>query len=92
MVRERAAITCRVASSFTRIGHLDLFARRATKNRKGVIKKLYQYDTSTNEWKELEELIWHACYREFRAEAYDPFIEQNDIASALPFCSKSRRN
>lgn len=31
MIREPCAITCRVAPSFTRIGHLDLFARRASK-------------------------------------------------------------
>ena len=78
-MREKAAITCRVASSFTRIGHLDLFARRAEQKSKASKKR---FDTSTNEWKELEELIWHACYREFKAEAYDPFIEQNDIAGA----------
>ncbi len=28
MVMEPAAITCRVASSFIRVGHIDLFARR----------------------------------------------------------------
>jgi uncharacterized protein YdiU (UPF0061 family) len=82
-VREKAAITCRVASSFTRIGHLDLFARRAEqKNKASASKNKQRFDTSTNEWKELEELIWHACYREYKAEAYDPFIEQNDIAGA----------
>ena len=31
MVIETCAITTRVAPSFVRIGHLDLFARRATK-------------------------------------------------------------
>ena len=40
------------------------------------------YDTSSNEWKELEEIIWHACYREFREEAHDPFFDEKDIASA----------
>jgi serine/tyrosine/threonine adenylyltransferase len=34
------------------------------------------------EWKELEQLVWHACYREFRDEAYTPFVDKNDIASA----------
>jgi len=32
MVDEACAITCRVAPSFARIGHLDLFARRAAKS------------------------------------------------------------
>jgi len=41
-----------------------------------------QFDTSTNEWKELEELIWHACLREFKEEAYDPFIDKKDLAGA----------
>lgn len=29
MIQEQCAITCRVSPSFTRVGHLDLFARRA---------------------------------------------------------------
>jgi serine/tyrosine/threonine adenylyltransferase len=41
-----------------------------------------RYDTSTNEWKELEQLIWHACYREFRDDAYFPFVEDKDLPSA----------
>lgn len=83
MVREKAAMTCRVATSFTRIGHLDLFARRAQKASMAAVDKTgSQFHTATNEWKELEELVWHACYREFREDAYDPFIEEKDIASA----------
>lgn len=31
MVTEPCAITCRVAPSFVRVGHVDLFARRAEK-------------------------------------------------------------
>lgn len=83
MVREKAAITCRVATSFMRIGHLDLFARRVEKKSMqtaGATKS--RYNTETNEWKELEDIIWHACYREFREEAYDPFFEERDIESA----------
>ena len=41
-----------------------------------------RYDTTTNEWKELEEIIWHACYREYRNDAYDPYIDTKDIANA----------
>lgn len=83
MVTEPCAITCRVAPSFTRIGHLDLFARRAErKSMQNAEKTDSRFDTSTEEWKELEQMIWHACYREYRKEAYDPFFEKNDIASA----------
>jgi len=73
MIEEPCAITCRVASSFMRVGHVDLFSRRAEKT---------GFDTSTREWKELEDIIWHACYREFRKDAYDPFHEKGDISSA----------
>jgi len=33
-------------------------------------------------WTELEELVWHACKREYRAEAYDPFIESKNLEQA----------
>ena len=92
MVLEPAAMTCRVAPSFVRIGHIDLFARRVEQQRLAAAmnnKKMNDhhdhpagYDTSTLQWKELEQMIWHACYREFRTEAYDPYIATNDLASA----------
>lgn len=41
-----------------------------------------RYDTTTLEWKELEQMVWHACYREFKKDAYDPFIQDKDIAGA----------
>ena len=83
MITEPCAITCRVAPSFMRIGHLDLFARRAEKkSMENAETTDSRYDVSTNEWKELEDIIWHACYREFREDAYDPFFEKKDIASA----------
>ena len=79
MIAEPNAITCRVATSFTRIGHLDLFARRAT----GFSKPdSAPYATDSLAWKELEKMIWHACYREYRSVAYDPFFETQDIAGA----------
>lgn len=92
MIREPCAITCRVSPSFVRVGHFDLFARRVEKiaqvgkdmfgdgDNNG--KKQSRYDTSTREWKELTELVWHACYREFREEAFVPFKEENDIVGA----------
>ena len=33
-------------------------------------------------WKELEEIIWHACKREYKAEAYDPYFESNNLEQA----------
>ena len=81
MIEEPCAITCRVSPSFVRVGHLDLFARRATKNvKEDGWKKIY--DTSTPEWEALEKFIWHAAYREFPKTAYEPFKEKDDIGSA----------
>ncbi|CAB9519967.1 UPF0061 protein YdiU [Seminavis robusta] len=83
MITEPCAITCRVASSFTRVGHIDLFARRAEKkSMENAEKTDSRYDTSTMEWKELEDMIWHACYREYKEDAYDPYFEDKDIVSA----------
>ena len=83
MIQEKAAITCRVAPSFVRVGHLDLFSRRAQlESMKNAETTDSNFDTSTLAWKELEQMIWHACYREYRAEAYDPFIDSKDIVSA----------
>jgi uncharacterized protein YdiU (UPF0061 family) len=83
-IQEPAAITCRVCPSFVRIGHLDLFARRALKPKtKSSIKGASSsWKTDTNEWKELEWMVWHACYREYRDPAYLPFKESGDIAGA----------
>lgn len=78
MVEEPNAITCRVARSFTRVGHIDLFARRATR----TTSENERPDKSTNEFKELEALIWHACFREFRDVCYEPFLERKDLLSA----------
>jgi len=41
-----------------------------------------KYDSTTRQFAELEELVWHACYREFRDDAYTPFHEKGDISSA----------
>jgi len=84
MIQEPCAITCRVATSFVRVGHIDLFSRRAVKASMKSAKTNDDtlYDTSTREWIELEEMVWHAAYREYRDEAYEPFRSSNDIASA----------
>lgn len=80
MITEKCAITCRVAPSFVRVGHVDLFARRA--ERASQVNGKERFDTSTAEWKELEDMIWHACYREYRDTAYDPFIGKKDLVGA----------
>jgi uncharacterized protein YdiU (UPF0061 family) len=78
MIQEPCAITCRVAPSFCRIGHLDLFARRVTNQH----QKNKAYDDSTLEWKELEQMAWHAMYREFRSTAYDPHFASRNMGQA----------
>jgi serine/tyrosine/threonine adenylyltransferase len=80
LLAEPNAITCRVATSFTRIGHLDLFARRAVAA--SIQPSAAPYATDTLPWKELEQMIWHACYREYRDVAYTPYIATHDIAGA----------
>ena len=82
MIEEPCAITCRVSPSFVRVGHLDLFARRATKTVKEEEGWKKVYDTTTPEWEALEKLIWHAAYREFPKTAYEPYKDKDDIGSA----------
>ena len=45
MIEESCAITCRVAPSFSRVGHVDLFARRARQDamRMGEYEKIVQH-------------------------------------------------
>ena len=82
LITEKAAITCRVAPSFSRVGHFDLFARRAERASAENNTRDSPFDTSTSQWKELEDLIWHVCYREFKKEAYDLNIETRNIGKA----------
>jgi len=98
MIQEPCAITCRVAPSFVRVGHVDLHARRVvqesqqqqtppsppqTKN-KDIQKdnrstnQIMKYDTSTLCFQELKDMVWHACYREYKHDAYDPYINQDE--------------
>lgn len=76
MISEPNAITCRVAPSFVRIGHIDLYYRRVIKT---LNAKTQSYDVQSREWKELEEMVWHAGYRELPSSIYEPLREQNDI-------------
>lgn len=84
LVEEKCAITTRVANSFVRIGHLDLFARRVetaqfktddNDDEPNPIKDTRQYN-------ELEDMMWHACYREFYQTAYAPYFERKDAKGA----------
>jgi len=81
LVQEPCAITCRVAPSFLRVGHVDLFARRVLKQASIVDNKTV-YDTNTPEWKELEQIVWHTAFREYKKDAYDPYYEEGDYQSA----------
>ena len=53
MIRESCAITTRVSPSFLRVGHLDLFARRA------------EVAPAPDGLRQLEQLISHALFREY---------------------------
>ena len=95
MREEKCAITTRVASSFVRIGHLDLFARRVEMmqaNLAAAAKEKKKKDgedevdnmsiKDTLQYQELEDMLWHACFREYYDEAYAPYWESKDAKSA----------
>jgi uncharacterized protein YdiU (UPF0061 family) len=91
LVQEKCAITTRVAPSFVRIGHLDLFARRVEmlRMREDGLHDTMEYDShesktvkATLQYQELKEMFWHACYREYYDEAYAPYHESKDATSA----------
>ena len=65
MIVERCAITCRAAPSFIRVGHLELWSRRAARGVDGAAA-------------ELRSLVEHAIDREFANEVNRsmPFKEQ----------------
>lgn len=74
MIEEDVAITTRVASSFIRVGQLELFARRARKNEH---EKAYE---------ELEKLVLHLINREYNSEINsDLNLEQKVILLAQEF-------
>ncbi|CAE7931948.1 selO [Symbiodinium necroappetens] len=66
MVNEACAITTRVAPSFLRVGHVDLFARRAAASPGGSAAT------------ELEQIVEHALFREYPdiAERAEPLPER----------------
>lgn len=54
MIQEKCAITTRVSPSFLRVGHIDLFSRRATAAGAGAQRV-----------EELEKMVQHALFREY---------------------------
>jgi len=81
MIRETCAITTRVAPSFLRVGHVDLFSRRAVRAGKG-----------TPQFVELEQIVRHAIFREFPdllKDAEDPESSGVSPAQAAAFLRAS---
>eukprot|EP00746_Dinoflagellata_sp_MGD_P141167 gnl/MRDRNA2_/MRDRNA2_74326_c0_seq1.p1 gnl/MRDRNA2_/MRDRNA2_74326_c0~~gnl/MRDRNA2_/MRDRNA2_74326_c0_seq1.p1 ORF type:complete len:586 (-),score=114.24 gnl/MRDRNA2_/MRDRNA2_74326_c0_seq1:12-1769(-) len=68
MIREMCAITCRVAPSFVRIGHLDLFARRVSRS------------GGQQEKEELELICRHAFDREYSDVLPDAPLPERALA------------
>ncbi|KAJ8603264.1 hypothetical protein CTAYLR_006941 [Chrysophaeum taylorii] len=79
-VEEPAAITCRVAPSFLRVGHLDLFARRAARDP----ARRPQHRA----------MVAHAIFREYR-DLWTPTLVDDDEAlraAALEMTRRARAN
>jgi uncharacterized protein YdiU (UPF0061 family) len=89
MIEEPNAITCRVSPSFLRVGHVDLFARRASAAALDAANtnesNNYDNNKSNNDqaWRELEEIIWHAAFREFYQEVYVKYKITNDLYGCI---------
>ncbi|PRM88474.1 protein adenylyltransferase SelO family protein [Aliarcobacter cryaerophilus] len=67
MIEEDVAITTRVASSFIRVGQIELFGRRARKNE------------HKNALKELEMIVLHLIYREYKEVIKEDFSLQEKV-------------
>ena len=67
MIKEDVAITTRVASSFLRVGQIELFARRARKNE------------HKDALKELEMIVLHSIAREYKKEINDDLALEEKI-------------
>jgi len=82
-IRETTAITCRVAPSFMRVGHLDLFARRAAREPDDALRR-----------DELRAIVAHAIFREYpdlwrEGLATDPVALR---AAAVAMATRARDN
>lgn len=77
MIEEKVAISTRVASSFIRVGHLELFGRRTRKNEYPHAKE------------ELEKIVLHVIEREYKNEIDQNLtIEEKIILLAEKFCDR----
>ena len=80
MIEERCAITCRVAPSFLRVGHVELFARRVRAGGNAVQER------------ELKQIVQHVLMREYpecltpvsRDGSRDGASKSNDAEYASP--------
>jgi uncharacterized protein YdiU (UPF0061 family) len=72
MVHERCAITCRAAPSFVRVGHVELFARRARAPAK-----------SASRTEELRAMVEHLAKREYPSLGAMPLLNC-EIATPFP--------
>jgi uncharacterized protein YdiU (UPF0061 family) len=64
LIQERMTITCRVASSFLRVGHLELFARRY---RQTLSSSSSQKNEEQNKRRlELKAIVFHMLFREYQ--------------------------
>ena len=74
MINEDVAITTRVASSFLRVGQIELFGRRSRKNE------------HINALKELEMIVLHLIFREYKEQiGEDLSLEEKIILLAKSF-------
>lgn len=82
MVTEPAAIACRVATSFIRVGHLDLFARRVRKEVPNVTAAEREEDARIG-LEQLRQMVQFSMFREF-PDAKTPLemLEQSGRAIA----------
>eukprot|EP00927_Polykrikos_kofoidii_P020465 TRINITY_DN19711_c0_g1_i1.p1 TRINITY_DN19711_c0_g1~~TRINITY_DN19711_c0_g1_i1.p1 ORF type:complete len:582 (-),score=109.03 TRINITY_DN19711_c0_g1_i1:204-1949(-) len=74
LITEACAITTRVAPSFLRIGHIDLFGRRvaAAKKKSG--------DASATARQQLEQIVTHAMFREYPEAMERPSLAEQATA------------
>ena len=72
MIEEPCAITTRVAPSFMRVGHIDLFSRRATARGATALQK-----------EQLEKIVRHAAFREFPETIEEHGDDMHEVTRAM---------
>lgn len=53
-----------------------------TNENDGKLKKKKRKIAETSTYRELEDMMWHACYREYHDTAYSPYYDNGDAISA----------